>query len=141
FARCVYRSDNNVVDHQSVLMQFTGGVTAVLDMHAFAQNTYRETKIVGTKGEIVAKFGETCSITVNSFTPVDTFCARTYSVPVGASGHGGGDQGIANSFISYLFEGKNSKHISSLEVSVASHKMAFAAEKSRLNHGIPVSLK
>jgi len=35
FGACVYHAGNNVVDHQVVNMEFTGGATAHLTMNAF----------------------------------------------------------------------------------------------------------
>ena len=55
-------------------------------------------------------------------------------------GHGGGDRGILESFIS-LLEGKDADpSVTTLETSVESHLIALAAEKSRKNGGMPVDV-
>jgi len=60
-----------------------------------------------------------------------------FNQPVG--GHGGGDNKIMRQFIdSIRHESKH--HISSAEVSLRSHLMAFAAEESRLNQGKSIDL-
>ena len=137
YGKCVYRSRNNVVDHQAVIMDFENGATASLNMHAFAQSTYRRTIVIGTKGELVGRFDDESAteLTVNIFAPVNKFEPRIYTFPKDQSGHGGGDGGLIESVISYLYEGKQYPNITGIDVSVASHLMAFAAEKSRLNGG------
>lgn len=142
YGKCVYRSDNNVVDHQSVIMNFENGATASLNMHAFAQSTYRRTIVVGTKGEIVGRFNDEsqAELTVNVFAPVGKFSPRTYTFPKVSTGHGGGDGGLIDNLISYIFEGRTYPDITGIDVSVASHLMAFAAEKSRLNGGEKVEM-
>ena len=50
----VYRSDNNVVDHQVVNMEFEGGATAMFSMCGFTYEQERRIQIMGTR----ASFGE-----------------------------------------------------------------------------------
>lgn len=142
YGKCVYRSNNNVVDHQSVIMNFEKGATASLNMHAFAQSTYRRTIVVGTKGEIVGRFDDESDseLAVNIFAPVDKFRPQVYTFPKVSTGHGGGDGGLIDNVISYMFEGKQYPDITGLDVSVASHLMAFAAERSRLSGGARVEV-
>ncbi len=139
YGKCVYRTDNNVVDHQSVVMRYESGATVTMNMHAFAQETYRHVKITGTLGELDAIFaGEDdtyIELSVNK--PIDKFKKERQLIDTSGSGHGGGDRGFVYSIIDYFFYGKQNPDISSLEVSMASHIMAFAAEESRLNGGKP----
>lgn len=143
YGKCVFHSGNNVVDHQSVIMSFGNGATASLNMHAFAESTYRSTKVVGTKGEIVGLFDDesVSHVTVNVFAPFDRFSPRTIEIKKGCSGHGGGDAGLFKNFCAYVYENKTSDDITGIDVSVASHLMAFAAEKSRLGGGGTVKLE
>ena len=48
----------------------------------------------------------------------------------GASGHGGGDEGLMDAFVRTL-RGENVPHRTSARASLESHLMAFAAEESR----------
>lgn len=52
-----------------------------------------------------------------------------------AIGHGGGDEGLMNHFVQFLQEPEtpynNPAYSTTMEDSLESHKMAFAAEKSR----------
>jgi predicted dehydrogenase len=66
YGKCVYRCDNNVVDHQTVNMEFEDGLTAVFTMSAFTYTTERDMRIMGTKGEIFAQF-DTNDIEVHNF--------------------------------------------------------------------------
>src|SRR5699024_9499938 len=52
YGKCVYRSDNNVVDHQVVNIEFTDGATASFSMCGFTRDQTRIVQIMGTKGEI-----------------------------------------------------------------------------------------
>lgn len=49
YGRCVYRCDNNVVDHQVVNMQFSGGRTAAFTMTAFTKMEDRKTRILAAR--------------------------------------------------------------------------------------------
>ncbi|KAK3098321.1 hypothetical protein FSP39_018390, partial [Pinctada imbricata] len=50
YGRCVYDMDNDVMSHQTVNMQFTGGSTATLTMVAFTKDLCnRKVRIFGTK--------------------------------------------------------------------------------------------
>ena len=139
YGRCVYRCGNNVVDHQVAALEFEGGITSSFTMTAFtASETDRRIRIMGTRGELVA---ENDSIEVRTF--VDNQ-KQVYDVePRGInclSKHGGGDFGILEDFIRALRTQDWSNFPSTLEASLESHLMAFAAEKSRLT-GQVVSLK
>ena len=57
YGRCVYRCDNDVVDHQSVLMQFEGPISVNLSMHGHSHIEYRTTRIEGTRGTLLAELG------------------------------------------------------------------------------------
>lgn len=52
YDRCVFRSDNDVVDHQNTLLRFENGKTACHTLTAFSREIYRDIKIYGTKAEL-----------------------------------------------------------------------------------------
>lgn len=124
YGRCVYHCDNDVVDRQVVNLEFDGGAVATFTMTAFSADFSRQLKIFGTKGQIQADMG-TREVVLHRFgeekqvIPVDT----------AASGHGGGDDGIMRDFLQILREGGESK--TSAAVSLQSHLICFAAERSR----------
>lgn len=130
YGRCVYHCDNNVVDHQVVIMEYEGGVTASFTMTAFTTDRSRQLKIMGTKGQITADMDQ-------KEVSLHRFGEEEIKVPVSPSeadqsGHGGGDYGIVKNFIG-LVNGKGD-NLTSAAASLQSHLMCFAAEQSRLEH-------
>ena len=49
-----------------------------------------------------------------------------------SSGHGGGDDHLMKAFIAYIRDEKVDKKLTSGQESLISHKMAFIADKARL---------
>lgn len=137
YGKCVYRSDNDVVDHQVVNMEFEDGATATFSMSGFTREQTRITQIMGTKGEIRGNMSDN-SISIFDFLTKQETVIR-FDTPVG--GHGGGDNKIMRTFLNAIKNHQDSDEgISSAKVSVRSHLMAFAAEESRLNHGRSIEL-
>lgn len=134
YGRCVYRSDNNVVDHQVVNMEFEGGATAMFSMCGFTHEQERRIQIMGTRGELR---GEEGRITVYDFL---TGQKTEITIPTQSSGHGGGDSGIVASFLREVRSYNGQESLTSASASVRSHLIAFAAEKSRLNQGRSINL-
>jgi predicted dehydrogenase len=134
YGRCVYRSDNNVVDHQVVNMEFEGGATAMFSMCGFTFEQERRIQIMGTKGELR---GEEDQITVYDFL---THQKTEITIPSQTSGHGGGDSGIVRNFLDEVRHYNGQESLTSAAASVRSHLIAFAAEKSRLNSGESIDL-
>ncbi|MNR06245.1 hypothetical protein D3C85_1223100 [compost metagenome] len=57
-------------------------------------------------------------------------------LPIASSGHGGGDEGIMKDFVRLVQNEGRQKGLTSSDVSVQSHVMAFAAEKSKLENRV-----
>ncbi len=131
YGRCVYNCDNNVVDHQSTILEFENNVTATFNLSAFTNKVHRTLKIMGTKGEIRAIDSKN-EIEVQIF---DTDERRAINPRQVLGGHGGGDTGIMEDFIALILSQKG-KALTSANISVQSHMMAFAAEESRLNNKV-----
>jgi predicted dehydrogenase len=130
YGRCVYRCDNDVVDHQVVALEFAGGVTATFTMTAFTEpGLHRRTQIFGTKGSID---GDGVNIRVYDFLTDQT---EEHVVPsLGAdagSGHGGGDAGVMDAFTRALQSGDPSHIKSGPLESLETHLAVFAAERAR----------
>lgn len=137
YGRCVYACDNNVVDHQITAMEFENGVTATFTMSAFSARSYREITIMGTLGEIRGN-QDTGIITVTPFGK-ETIIYDINKLTTDLSGHGGGDNRMLTEFFDAL-ESKKHSVSSTIENSMQSHFMAFAAEKSRLESGRKVKI-
>lgn len=139
YGKCVYHSDNDVVDHQVVNMEFEDGATATFSMCGFTRVQTRIVQVMGTKGEIRGNM-EDNSISIFDFLTREETIIR-FDKPVG--GHGGGDHKIVRSFlraIRDIEQGGQGNSKSSAKVSVRSHLMAFAAEDSRLDGGKSIDL-
>lgn len=129
YGRCVYHCDNDVVDHQVVSMSFANEVTVAFTMSAFTQETTRTIKLMGTHGEIRGHM-EAGEITWIPFGGGQV--EKVTQKGTDAGGHGGGDLGIVKDFIRLIREGNKGESRTSASISVQSHLMAFAAEKSRV---------
>lgn len=129
YGRCVYECDNDVVDNQVVNMQFEGGQTASLTMMAFTQAAARQTRIFGTRGELV------CDGTViRHFDFLTETWDEINTAPADPSilgGHGGGDHGLMRAFVGAVANNDPSLVLSGPAETVESHRMVFAAETSR----------
>jgi predicted dehydrogenase len=132
YGRCVYHCDNDVVDHQVVLMEFQGGVTASFTMSAFTLLKARETYVGGTLG-MISGDGEVLEVTTFAREQRTLHDTRARGFDAG-SGHGGGDFGLMKDFVRAVRKNDPGLLSSSVDVSLESHLMAFAAEKSRLTH-------
>lgn len=132
YGKCVFKCDNDVVDHQTVNLLFEDDVTVIFTMNAFTKGG-RFIHIMGTRGELRAAMDEKSPITFYDFET-----RQTEEVPMQAgdgitSGHGGGDDGIINSLYDYLNGQYEGKSISDIRISADNHLIVFAAEESRKN--------
>ncbi len=133
YGKCVFKCDNDVVDHQVVNMEFENGATAAFTMSAFNKGGGRELHVMGTKGELFGD-ADTDIIRYYDFATRETTEMHPYNDAVNNSldgGHGGGDKGIVNTLRKYLTEGYDGAWLSEIAISVDNHMIAFAAEESR----------
>ena len=131
YGRCVFRCDNNVCDHMSILMEFDDGVTATFSLTAHTSVCHRNIHIMCEEGEIEADDGRRqILVRRHVSSQADTFEERIINVRTNGSGHGGGDAGIMEDFAATLMGAEESR--SSISRSVESHLMACAIEEARL---------
>lgn len=131
YGRCVYTCDNDVVDHQVVALEFANRVTATFTMTAFTALGHRRTQVFGSRGEL---HGDGHRITIFDFLTEQT---RTETIEASAAsaadGHGGGDAGLMDAFVSAVAAGDPSRLQSGLAESLETHLAVFAAERARHN--------
>lgn len=135
YGKCVYKCDNNVVDHQTVNLLFGNDVCVDFAMSAFT-HCGRIIHIMGTEGEILAKMDGN-EVEVRNFITKKTRkhdCNCSVSGEMITSGHGGGDDGIVFA-LRELLDGKASKSICEVGESCDNHMISFAAEESRIHGG------
>ena len=126
---CVYRADNDVVDHQVLAMQLSGGVTATFQMVAFTEQTHRQTRIFGSHGWLR---GDGERVTVQDFRTGETEVRELgASGSNAADGHGGGDTALVEAFVHAVATGDAGAVRSGPATSLGSHLAAFAAERAR----------
>lgn len=135
YGRCVYECDNDVVDHQVVNMLFANDKTATFTMTAFNQAGHRKTRIFGTRGEL---YGNGVTIEHFDFLTdqkqiIDTTLNLDSSI---LGGHGGGDYGLMDRFVSAVSANDPSLILSGPDESLETHRMVFAAERARRQHTV-----
>jgi predicted dehydrogenase len=128
YGRCVFRTDNDVVDHQVVSMEFEGGVTATFTMTAFTPKTDRVLRIHGTKGYLEAKLGER-TLDVWEFWEGNRH--TRINAPDAEGTHGGADAEVMRRLIEAIELEDPSSVTTSTYASLQSHAIVFAAERSR----------
>ena len=137
YSRCVWKLDNNVVDRQSVLVEFADGVTATHNMVCGTSRPMRKLHIIGSHGEIQGIMDDS-KFTVRhidlrpgheySETEIDL---NIHGDTTGAfGGHGGGDLRLAADFVSLLEGNKPSISCTTLDDSINGHLIGFCADQS-----------
>ncbi len=128
YGRCVYKCDNDVVDHQIVNMEFESGTSVALVMHGHSHEEARTMRYDGTRATLRGKFDyhfgwiEIWDHVTNRRTDVE--------IPPAKSGHGGGDFGVVRAFLRAV-RGE-AEALTTAREALESHLMAFAAEEARL---------
>lgn len=151
YARCIYKCDNDVVDHQSVMVEFESGATGTHNMVGGSSEPRRDIHIIGTKGEIFGNF-EDSKFTVLKINPspdahneecdVEEHDLRVTGDMVGAyGGHGGGDERLAADFVKFIHGEEHSLACTSIFDSVAGHLSVYLADQSRENGGEPQTVE
>ncbi|MGW0964254.1 Gfo/Idh/MocA family protein [Streptomyces gelaticus] len=129
YGLCAYRVDNDVVDHQVLAMQLSGGMTATFTMVAFTEQTDRQTRIFGSHGWLR---GNGKRVTVHDFrTDEVTVHEVDTSGSNAAEGHGGGDTALVDAFVHAVATGDPAAVRSGTKATLGSHLAAFAAERAR----------
>ncbi|WP_227462032.1 Gfo/Idh/MocA family protein [Culturomica massiliensis] len=130
YGRCVYRCDNDVVDHQVVSMRMENDVTVNFSMDAFTREGARKTHIMFSGGELS---GNEKSLTIKYFQPGLTDEVYDFTDSSGECNyHGGADLYIVGDFIRSIREKNPDALLTNIETSLESHRIAFEIEKKRL---------
>ena len=134
YGRCVFQSDNDVVDHQVVNLEYEGGATVSFNMCGFNTGG-RSLRIMGTKGEIIGNMSDD-HVRLFDFDSRESkriMISDAVTDETINGGHGGGDRGIVHAFCNYILGEYKGNSITDIDTSIESHLIAFAAEESRLN--------
>ena len=142
YARCVFKCDNDVVDNQVVNVRFEDDTTAQLTMTAFCEGGIRTIWVHGTEGEISASMLDNV-IHYQKFGKIYGVEPEDIKVTVGETfgGHGGGDEKMVDDIVRAIRGDGNALGLTSIDKSIMSHLMGFAAEDSRKGGGKLVEIK
>ena len=138
WGRCVYRCENDAVDHQIVAVEMENGVTATLTMTAF--DLGRSIELHGTLGSLRGgspyQDGGAAELWFRDHrTGQIEAISVTAPADAGYAGHGGGDFGLVDA-LDRMFRGPDALP-SGLD-GLAGHRLAFLAEQSRRASGLPL---
>lgn len=136
YGRCVFRSDNDVCDHQVTIIEFMNGVKATFHLSGFTNGMNRTFKIMCEHGEIRGNDGlnviEVTRFASNAADREERIVIKPAAL---AGGHNGGDAGLMEDFLRMLESGEPDSR-SSIHRSVESHMMAYAAELARMTGAV-----
>ncbi len=135
---CAYKSDNNVVDHQSVSVMFANGATGTHNMVGGTSYGTRTIHITGTKGIIKGDF-EKAKFVLSKIDPRPG-CEHDdtkFDLKIDNDTHGGGDLDLVRDFVAYVRNEQPSVSCTDIHDSLSGHLVVFLADKSRENNGIP----
>jgi predicted dehydrogenase len=128
YGRCVYHCDNDVVDHHVVSMDMASDATLTFTMHGHSHDNVRTMRYDGTRATMRASEA-THEIAIYDHLTGSEEVIRPGQVD---GGHGGGDSGVMNAFLSTLSD-LSRPAMTSARASLESHLMAFAAEEARID--------
>ena len=143
YGQCVYKiKDMDIVDRQSVVLQYKNGSVATLNLVGGTMNAGRRIHILCEKGEILGSIGEN-TFTVRKF--VGGIGERKETVvdlneiakldgdenKNSITGHFGGDYYTMRDVVRYMAGEATSPSTTVLADSINSHLVCYGAEKSR----------
>jgi predicted dehydrogenase len=135
FGHCVWQAGNDVVDHQTVSMEFEDGTTANCTLSGYAATHGRRTTIQGVKGELI--FSEADDLlTIRKFSeshPENIQIERLNS-------YHPEDQEIVDNWLSTIFDPSSKRMIVDAQEALRTLSIVFAAEQSR-KEGRTVEMK
>lgn len=138
YGRCVWRSDNDVCDNQTVSIAFESGIHAQFGLYALTADNTRRVHILLDDAEIEGDL-HSGRLTVHRFSgEKDVILSEHVPLPVPEDHHGGGDLALLRTLHGHLTTGQHREVMTSLESSIASHVLAFLADESRLKGGVPL---
>ncbi len=131
YGKCVFKmDDHDVVDHQVVNIEFENQTTATFTLHGFSNEEGRTIRVDGTKGTIIGEF----LASGDNIILYDHLTNKKISVRKTGRliGHGGGDEGIMETFLKSVKSEIKHDVMTNARASLESHLMAFAADIARL---------
>lgn len=126
YGKCVYKSDNNQLDVQSLILKYKNGISAHFTLTAFSEEMTRKINVFGTHGEIIGNLDK-------GIIEVRPFLSENQTIEIEyKGGHAGGDEKLIEAFEQFLYKDQK-RNKSNLTSALESHFIALAAEKSRID--------
>lgn len=132
YGRCVYRSDNNVVDNMVSIIEFENNVSATFNLSAFTKECNRTIKLMFTHGEVGGSFNDN-EIRIKKFGEDED---RLLSLGKNDLSNNNANSNLIKSFINSVSQKNYISPNSNIKDSINSHVMAFAAEYSRVSEEV-----
>ena len=140
YGRCVWRCDNDVVDHQSAMIEFDDGSVATHEMVGGTAKACRTIHVRGTDGEIEGTMEDGFFVIRKPDADhEDLYQEKRVEVDSRGSMHGGGDLRLVADFVRVVRGEEPSASTTHLMDSIHSHEIAYAADRS-MRQGCVVSL-
>jgi len=131
YGRCVWRCDNDVVDHQAVAVDFADGSVATHNMTGGVARPCRSMHLIGTHGEIQGTMEEgRFAIRHNDARPGHEYAEEIVDLTVSRDMHGGGDLRLVADFLRVVRGEPASLSTTDLMDSANGHLIAFAADEA-----------
>ena len=134
YGRCVYRCDNDAVDHQVLALEFAQGLTATFTMTAF--DIGRQITINGTKGVLRGGAFEKdecgADLIVKLHHTGERFERKITYQSGGYESHMGADSGLVEA-LDGEFKKDPLEMRTGIHASIEAHTIGFAAEQARLS--------
>nr|WP_294905458.1 Gfo/Idh/MocA family oxidoreductase [uncultured Lacibacter sp.] len=123
YGRCVYRMENDQPDHYTTNILFDDDITVSFSMEAFTSYEGRRTRVMGSLGDLVGD--------MFSFTHTDFLTGKQTEWKNATDMHGGGDWRLVANWLEAVSKNDATLLTSTIDASIESHLMGFAAEQSR----------
>ncbi len=131
FGKCVWKCNNNVNDHQTVMIEFEDGCTVSHNLLGGTAKPERTIHVVGTKGEIYGEMeAGVFYVRKPDLSKLQMFTEEMVDVNTGGDGHGGGDSRLAADFIEYISGGSTSISTTDIGDSIYGHLIGFNAHEA-----------
>lgn len=129
---CAFRCDNDVVDHQTVSIEYANGVAASYSLNGFSLIWERTLNLHGTAGEIRSE-DFSGKLDLRTYRPGRR---RRERIPYHGIIHGGGDEVILLAFVEAVRRKRPEEVLVSAENCLESHLLCFAAEEARVTRQV-----
>jgi len=129
--RCVWKCDNDVVDHQAVIAHFADGCVAAHTLTTGTAKPCRTMHLVGTLGEIEGSVEDgSFVIRYPDVRPGHEYSETVVDMNVSMDMHGGGDLRLVGDFLALVRGEAPSLSTTQLEDSIYGHLIGFAADEA-----------